>query len=363
VILLGDLLVPVAQEVIGKQSFFAKRKIVQLGCVMITYPVTLFKNISSLRYTSFVSVMSIVFLAGVIVSRSIKSNFGTECVEGEQECNASVGIRGDPVFFKVDGSILNAFSIMCCAFLCHFNVVPTQNDLNDPNRTRLNRVIYATMSIADLIYTVVACFGYMQFRDNSCDNVLKNYDNKSTLITCGRAALALTLLLSFPLLTHPCRNELNKLINLDKLKVGETQLKESTFFYVLETTLLVSMFYVVGVSINSIVTVWSFLGSTVCIIIGYILPAIMYLKIRPATSTTATFYAQNRPRLAHSASGNAMPDLDHHEDIPMFENVGHIRRAPAVALLVFGVIVMVACTTQAVLDAVKQSAEPEWCKG
>ena len=28
------------------------------------------------------------------------------------------------------------------------------------------------------------------------------------------------------------------------------------------------MFYVVGVSINSIVTVWSFLGSTVCIIIG-----------------------------------------------------------------------------------------------
>jgi len=123
---------------------------------------------------------------------------------------------------------------------------------------------------------------------------------------------------------------------------------------------MVAVVLVAGVFVTSIVTVWSFLGSTVAIMVGYIMPAYMYLKvpferqfnadscqfnadschfnadsrrfnadsrrfnadschfnadsrrfnlhlkIRDPDDVTATFVQDVRPSLSHSASGNAI---------------------------------------------------------
>ena len=44
------------------------------SCVVVIYPVTLLRNISALRITSFVSVIAIMFLAGAIIDKSIRIN-------------------------------------------------------------------------------------------------------------------------------------------------------------------------------------------------------------------------------------------------------------------------------------------------
>jgi len=351
VILLGDLLQPVASQAFGTDSFFAKRKIVQLGCVLITSPITLLKNISSLRYTSFFAILSIIFLGSVMISRSIESDLGTKLTENQTPYKIK-----QPIWFKIGGGCLNAFSIMACAFLCHFNILPTQHDLNDPTRSRLQGVIMATMGIAFFLYELIAVFGYLQFRDHSCDNVLKNYDKDDGLISAGRCALAVTLLLSFPLLTHPCRSSLETLIFNGQRRVL------AFHWTFLETVSLVACFYLIGSSIKSIVTVWSFLGSTVAIVIGFIMPAVMYLKLREPNDITATFIGSERPRMKHSASGNAIAILEHEVQIGIFDSPMHPPRFRALILLFLGVCLLFACTTQSILNVIQDSAEDAWCQ-
>ena len=53
-----------------------------------------------------------------------------------------------------------------------------------------------------------------QFRKFTCQDITKNYPPKDILVNAGRVALALTLLLSFPLLIFPCRAVINKVRNM-----------------------------------------------------------------------------------------------------------------------------------------------------
>ena len=263
----------------------------------------------------------------------------------------------EPVWFKFDGGILTAFSIMACAFLCHFNVIPTHLDLQDPTRERLKCIISTTMGCANLLYIVIACFGYLEFRNTACDNVLKNYDDNSVLISFGRLSLGITLLFTVPLLTQPSRDSLTRLIyNGRKVELSQG-------VHVLITTCLVVAFYILGSSVSSVVTIWSFLGSTVGIMIAYILPALMYLKLREPVANTATFYANGPPRMVHSASGNALPVMENLTEVGLLEDITFKYRLPAFFLLVAGLLLMIACTTMAVLGIIHTGGKHEnaWC--
>lgn len=62
--------------------------------------------------------------------------------------------------------------------------------------------------------SAAAVFGYLNFRDEVCGNILLNYDSNSSklhLVTFGRIGLFLTLLCSYPLLIHPCRDNVERL--------------------------------------------------------------------------------------------------------------------------------------------------------
>jgi len=69
VILIGDLLTPVAKDALGKGAPWARRWVVQSVSICAVYPFTMLKNLSSLRYNSFVSICSILFLAAGIITR------------------------------------------------------------------------------------------------------------------------------------------------------------------------------------------------------------------------------------------------------------------------------------------------------
>ena len=53
-----------------------------------------------------------------------------------------------------------------------------------------------------------------QFRKFTDQDITKNYPHEDILVNAGRVALALTLLLSFPLLIFPCRAVINKVRNM-----------------------------------------------------------------------------------------------------------------------------------------------------
>ena len=103
-------------------------------------------------------------------------------------------------------------------------------------------------------------------------NILNMYSKGDIVITMGRAGLVSTLLLSFPLLTHPCRATIEVLL-FDKF--WEASSCRSIFI----STLISVSSYLIAIFVPNITVVWTLTGSTDAIIVAYVLPALFYLKL------------------------------------------------------------------------------------
>ena len=107
-----------------------------------------------------------------------------------------------------------AAPIESVAFLCHFNVLPMQDELVRPTRARVQRVTHTTIGICVLLYTAIALTGYFRFTSSTCGDYLNNFPNDDAIVTVGRIGLLLTLYCSFPLVVLPCRSTFSRLLNI-----------------------------------------------------------------------------------------------------------------------------------------------------
>ena len=185
------------------------------------------------------------------------------------------------------------------------------------------------------------------------------------MINVGRLALALTLGLSFPLLVLPCRDSLYRLVmmlkhdmstpsipdmsspsftRLQALEDAEEEgaiierrsrplLEESTSVSIdarrlgmslklraIIAVAVVSTALVAACLLPGIVVVWSFMGSSVSVLIAFIFPSLMYLKI-----------TWNRKM--------------------------HLDRVLSATLLVFSVLVMIGSTYEAIANSLDKNAD------
>merc|ERR1711907_171003 len=68
------------------------------------------------------------------------------------------------------------------------------------------------MGVCAFLYGAIAILGYFWSMEETCGNILLNFDTKDIPMTIGRVALGLTVCLSFPLLVLPCRATLHNII-------------------------------------------------------------------------------------------------------------------------------------------------------
>eukprot|EP00656_Telonema_subtile_P028129 TRINITY_DN303_c0_g1_i4.p1 TRINITY_DN303_c0_g1~~TRINITY_DN303_c0_g1_i4.p1 ORF type:complete len:435 (+),score=88.98 TRINITY_DN303_c0_g1_i4:590-1894(+) len=354
-ILLADLLVPVmvlalkgSVDWVCTASNKEQRAAIIILCACVITPPSLLKDIGALRYTSLMSMLSISLLGIGVLIEAARSNLGGD--EPRWYPKDEFMLHDDLNLFAKDISgVLESVSIMACAFMCHFNVLPLHKGLQEPTRNRLKVMIYVTIASVWTFYAVISVFGYAEFRASICDNLLKNYDHtKFSFVLVGQVGLSCTLLLSMPLLSHPARGSLETL-----WAKGQPQ---PFWIRSIETLAIVVLAAFIGSQIASIVTVWSFLGSTVSIMIGYILPAASYLRLRDPQSVSATYVSAHAPaRLVETDSltlvlnpGEHNPNGKTHRGI--FEDLNR-HRMPAFVLLVVGIVLMVACTIQAIISS------------
>ena len=123
-------------------------------CVGVVFPITLVKKISALRITSFISVISIIFLAGTLSWESVNDNM-------HHSYNDQILVELDPCiakhfhdrlkcikWFKFDFDVLLSIPILACSYMCHFNVLPMHKELRRATRKRMGSVITWTMCFA-----------------------------------------------------------------------------------------------------------------------------------------------------------------------------------------------------------------------
>lgn len=286
-ILITDQIEPIIVLLCGPHSFWSKKIIILTIPMIVIFPITLLKSLSALRFTSVLSVMCVVFLSGVVIFKSIKNDIG-----------GPVGNPSNPVqWWPQDfGGLLTAIAISGLTFSCHFNILPMHGELQHQTRANKRIILYTAMALTYVLNLLVSFFGFFQFRQYIDQDITRNYRHDDFLVNIGRVALALTLLLSFPLLIFPCRAVINRLIWRIESKTllqsqpstapsrshlsNATRTGPSRVMWLLETGLLVFLGYILAYYIPQVAMVWGFVGAIGTTIMIYILPPAFYLRVR-----------------------------------------------------------------------------------
>lgn len=317
-ILMRDLVSPIVElYIVGHEMTRTTRNLVAVALAIIVTPACLLQSLNGLKTLSLVSIIAIIVLGVALMTRSV------ECVDvnGWGSVNAwpRNGVSG----------VLQGIAIFVCAFICHFNVLPVHCELERPSRRRLHRMVHWTMGLVCSLYTIIGLAGYFY---STChggpdyDNILNSFDPDDGLINLGRAGLIVTVMLSFPLLVVPCRAtllrackkaegtdrvaaidivELERPLLNDDGCVGDVQINSTAVERSSSTTIckadendqplrqrivltsgIMALAMAMATGISQVSDVWAVLGSSVNLIVAFIVPCAAYLRIRKHSRRT-----------------------------------------------------------------------------
>ncbi|KAF1334983.1 Sodium-coupled neutral amino acid transporter, partial [Globisporangium splendens] len=319
VILVKDLVGSLGEQFLFARAIsVAEKNVLTLICMTLILPVLFTRSMDALRFTSMLSLMSVLLLATAITIRAVNSLQSHEDATSsaplstDQVADRTIPIKlfpthwQDPVF---------AFPIISISFLCHFNVLPVYRELREPTRQRLKKIVSATMFSTWVFYMLVGTMGYLfayQLPGGVRDDILNNFSGNDTLVNVGRLGLLLTIMMNMPLIMQPCRMNI---VRLSKYVIGFVKSYTSrsssspssngesiallttptlpgavtppavpyvseTVFHVVLTVAIIGSVLALAIVTPGVAVVWNMVGSTVGILISYVLPCVSYIRIR-----------------------------------------------------------------------------------
>ena len=259
-------------EIFATESFWGEKKVRLLVCYGITlfvlFPLCLIKTISKMRYASSFGVFS-VFLIVMIVVTQCPSFYYHNVVEGKQEINLFNFSNG----FGPDLKFIQSISTIIYAYECHAGIFPVISSLNNPTRTRVQKV-FRNATLANVIaYIIITLAGYLSQPENTPDLVLereKIYKN-DLLMTVGLGLFSITLSTKISASYNCLRALILNLLKYDPVNYPNSINLLLTIIILPATTLVAAMFQNIAdyISLN---------GSFYGLFIAVIMPGIIYIK-------------------------------------------------------------------------------------
>ncbi|KAG6886240.1 hypothetical protein C0993_010802 [Termitomyces sp. T159_Od127] len=259
--------------------------------MVVIGPLAFLRRLDSLRHTSYVALFSVAYLVVIVVACYFWPIAGMPA-------------RGDVHLIKFTPSFVSTFPIQVFAYTCAQNLFPMYNEVRSNTQARMNIIIGGSIGSAIITYEVIAVFGYLTFGSNVGANIIAMYPQTSLFIAFGQVAIVISVLSSYALQVHPCRNCLGKV--LQRRPATEEEEDDDKDHAVsdmsaLRHALLTSVIIGGGFSIAYFVddlrmgkcvllcgrraadaeTVLAFVGSTGSTTISFILPGLFYWKVRP----------------------------------------------------------------------------------
>ncbi|KAF8457496.1 transmembrane amino acid transporter protein-domain-containing protein [Terfezia claveryi] len=247
--------------------------------MLIVIPLSFLRRLDSLKYTSFIALVSIGYLVIIVVGHFLKGD--------------TIPDRGEVHWVQWAGPVqaLSSFPVIVFAYTCHQNMFSIVNEINDNSHRSTTSVITGSIGSAAGIYLLVAITGYLSYGDNVNGNIISMYP-PNVISTIGRLAIVILVLFSFPLQCHPARASIGNVLKWRPLKPTSpatllTPLPPTAFshtpmsdtrFAIITSTILISS-YMVAMSVSSLERVLAWVGSTGSTSISFILPGVFYWRI------------------------------------------------------------------------------------
>ena len=259
-------------EIFASESFWGEKKIRLLVCYGITlfvlFPLCLIKTISKMRYASSFGVFS-VFLIVIIVVTQCPSFYYHNVVEGKQEINLFNFSNG----FGPDLKFIQSISTIIYAYECHAGIFPVISSLNNPTRTRVQKV-FRNATLANVIaYIIITLAGYLSQPENTPDLVLERekISKNDLLMTVGLGLFSITLSTKISASYNCLRALILNLLKYDPVNYPNSINLLLTIIILPATTFVAAMFQNISdyISLN---------GSFYGLFIAVIMPGIIYIK-------------------------------------------------------------------------------------
>lgn len=231
------------------------------------------------------------------------------------------------------------------------------NEIADNSHFRTTTVIAASIGGACALYILTGITGYLSYGDNIRGNIVSMYPTAAAS-TIGRLAIVILVMFSYPLQIHPCRASIdaclrwrprrrnnssesspsrNSLIaNKPTLIPKSSEMSDLKFAAI--STLLIILSFITAMTVSSLEKVLAYVGSTGSTTISFILPGLFYYKISDPESP-------HHQRLVKDEDDED-EDVDHYvtsEALVRRDWRRGVLRNAALALSVYGVVVMVVC--------------------
>ncbi|KAK6588592.1 10 transmembrane domain aa transporter [Cryptosporidium xiaoi] len=246
--------------------------------VFFIAPASFPHKLKSMKYTNWLSVICILYVALIVFIRLIYSILMTKI------SNESSGII--PAFYTGNIDYTSTFSLLKCletfpilifAFTCQQNIFTVSNELQDRTLYRLKKIIFISIFTGIMVYSVIGISGYLLFgRGINKANILELFQSNSIDIFIGKFFIAVSLVFSYPIQCHPCRRSLSILLYSGvtemEPKAEKRALNLITIIILTFTTLCAIYFTNLGLAYELVGTVCS--NTT-----AFIIPSLLYIKV------------------------------------------------------------------------------------
>ena len=303
-VLLRDMLEPISDRVFSHDTTGSSRlyhNVTMLLVILLVTPLCSLRTITSLQRFGAAGMFSILILAVCVVIRS------TQCNQRHpDEWHTHLRLFPDSVW-----DILDALPIFISSYVCHYNVPLAYADLKDPTPARVSWWLRSTTWGATLFYYLFGLAGslYSVCTPNQQvqGNILLDFGEDDPLLLLGKLCLAFTVSMAFPMLVIPPRDIIQRSLGQSPTTTEPATIQDDDDDNDLEEPLLPetnetggdgeisfcrrfwlgSIFFWSGAAlaccVSSIEIVWDLMGSSLSILLSYLLPAVSYMIIQKMT--------------------------------------------------------------------------------
>eukprot|EP00241_Pyramimonas_parkeae_P001708 CAMPEP_0114238910 /NCGR_PEP_ID=MMETSP0058-20121206/8171_1 /TAXON_ID=36894 /ORGANISM="Pyramimonas parkeae, CCMP726" /LENGTH=467 /DNA_ID=CAMNT_0001351041 /DNA_START=79 /DNA_END=1479 /DNA_ORIENTATION=- len=174
-------------------------------------------------------------------------------------------------------TILSNIPVIMSAFICHYNINPLMAELAEPQKNNMYKVVGITLPVCCALNMIVGASAVLIFGDNTQSDILQNLSqmdipNAGLLVDIVRIGYIISLACTFPVILFTLRESLLSLI---PWKIDKTS---SSVFYTTSIVILV-LEYVFMICVPNIIDVIELMASTVTMMIGFILPSLVTIKL------------------------------------------------------------------------------------
>lgn len=235
-------------------------------------PLCLMKDLSSLAPFSLAGIAGFAFTAASMTARMNDGSYHLAPLD-TPTAGRFLQDLADPMVpsFGETGPELQGLVLACTlatAFVAHYNAPRFHAELEQ--KESFDRVTYTSFGISASIMAVIAVAGYSTFGIASQPMILNNYSPYDPLVTACRAAIAASLVVTFPLPFVGLRDGV-----LDALKVPADERSDNVNVSALSVALLATI-TCMAASVHDLSLLLSVGGGTISTAVSSVFPTMMY---------------------------------------------------------------------------------------